>query len=323
MHDILIIGAGPAGLAVASEAASKGFKVGVLEKGCVANSFCRYPANTRFVSTSAEMSIGDVFFVSSGLTPNRHETIRYYQQVARRLNVELRLRHEALEIMGMDRAFITKCTDPLGKQLQLRSKKIVVATGVYEQPRLLHIAGEELPKVSHYYFEPFPYEGSKVMIVGGGDSAAETALELVAHNVEVTLVHRKMEFERVRPWTRAHLLKAIEDRKIAFFGGSLLKEIQEQQVLVWVKERGDQVFDNDFVLLMTGYSSNVEFLRNAGVTINDSDGRPAFFQESMETNLEGLYLAGAVQAGSELGEISISDYHRHAALIVKDILSKM
>lgn len=323
MYDILVIGAGPAGLAAASEASSKGFKVGVLEKGCIAHSFCRYPANTRFVSTSAEMSIGDVFFVSSGLTPNRQETIRYYQQVARKLSIEMRLRHRAIEVMGMDRAFITKCTDPLGKQLQLRSKKIVVATGVYDQPRQLHITGEELPKVSHYYYEPFQYEGSRVLIVGGGDSAAETALELIAHNVEVTLVHRKMEFERVRPWTRAHLLKAIEDRKIKFLGGSLLKEIQEQQVLVWVKERGDQVLDNDFVLLLTGYSADVEFLRNAGVTINDSDGRPAFFQESMETNVEGLYLAGAVQAGSELSEISIVSYHRQAELIVKDILSKM
>lgn len=323
MYDVLIIGAGPAGLSVAGEAAEKGFKTVLVEKGCIANSIFHYPIHMRFFSTAAQLSLPNYPLISAELHPTRLEALRYYQQIARRLDAEYMLRHRAVEILGGDNAFLTKCVTGNREEVQLRSKKIVVATGAFDQPRSLHIHGEDLPKVSHYYREPFVYEGSKVLVVGGGDSAAEAALELAANNVDVTLSYRKQEFTRLKPWTASSLELAIREKSVTFYGGSLIKEIHEDSVLLWIKERGDQLLENDFVLLMTGYIPDLEFLKKAGIYINDSDGLPAYFQENHESNISGIYLAGSVQCGVNIDSVPIHRFNEQGKTIIKNILSTM
>ena len=323
MHDLIIIGAGPAGLAVAAAADGKGFKTMILEKGCIANSLVYYPARMRFFSRAEQMSLAGIPFICQGGYPTRNEAVSYFQTVARRFSADIRLRHRALEILGAENAFLVKAEGPDGRQLQLRGKKIIIASGAFDSPRRLYIPGEDLAKVSHYYREPYQYEGARVVIAGGGDSAAEAALELIESNVQVTLVYRKQVFTRLRSWTQASLEAAIDNKRLTFYSGSLIKEIRDDSVLVWVKERGDQLIENDFVLLLTGYSPDVELLKQAGITMDDGASLPAYFEESLETNVSGIYLAGAVRTGTELGKAGFETFSGQAERIIHDILAKM
>ena len=323
MFDIIIIGAGPAGLSVAREASEKGFKIAVIELGCIAYSLTKFPKNMKFFSSAAQLALRGHIFTSAESNPGRNETIRYYQKIARLMNVTYYLWHEAYEILGSNNAFVVKCKNRNSMDVQLRAKKIVIATGSFHIPRILHVPGENLHKVSHYYKEPYLYEGMKVLVVGGGDSAAEAALELSANNVQVILSYRKEQFFRMKPWTYTRIQRAITEGDIQFLGGSLLKEIREDNVTIWVKEKGEQVFENDVVLLLTGYIPNIEFLKKAGINVNESDGKAAYFQETYEANIDGIYLAGIIQAGVELERILIENSRGHGEVIVADILSKM
>lgn len=323
MYDLIVVGAGPAGLAAAAAADTKGFKTVILEKGSIVNSILRYPRQMRFFSRASRMSLADIPFISSDGYPDRKEAIKYYQMVARRLSADIKLRHTVTEVMGADNAFLVKAALPAGGQVQIRGKKVIFAIGAYDSPRQLFIPGEELDKVAHYYSEPFFYEGSKVVVVGGGDSAAEAVLELIESNAEVTLVYRKAEFTRLRPWTQASLLDAIAQKRLTFYGGSLLKEIRAENVVVWVREKGDQVIENEYVLLLTGYTPDMELLKRAGITVDDGEQIPAYFEESLETNVAGIYLIGTVRTGTELSREGLHTFWEQGETIVRDILSKM
>jgi thioredoxin reductase (NADPH) len=323
MTDILVIGGGPAGLAVAREAGVKGFNTQIVEQDSIAGSLCRYPVSMQFVSPAEDLMVGGIPFISAGLHPVRNEAIRYYQKVARSIGAELRLGLRVFEIHGADNAFLVKCQDREGDEVQLRCKKVVVATGSFAAPRLLHIPGEDGRKVSHHYSEPFSCEGLDVLVVGGGDSAAEAALELAANNAAVTLSYRRREFTRLRPWTHAALEQAIREKRLKFHGGSLVREIRSRDVLLWIKEQGEQSLPNDFVYLLTGYLPDYELLGRTGVTLGDGEGAPAYFNESFESNIAGLYLAGALLGSQDPENVVIASFRRHAAAIVRDILSKM
>jgi len=323
MHDLIVIGAGPAGLAVAAVADKKGFKTVLLEKGCIANSLVYYPSRMRFYSRADQMALAGIPFICRGGYPTRDEAVTYFQTVARCFSVDIALRHRVTEVLGSVNAFLVKAEGPNGRQLEFRGKRVIITTGAFDTPRQLYIPGEELPKVSHYYNQPYQYEGSDVVVVGGGDSAAEATLELIESNAQVTLVYRKQNFTRLRPWTQAALENAIDNERLTFFGGSLLKEIREDTVLIWIKERGVQAIHNDFALLLTGYSPDIALLKRAGITIDDGASLPAYFEESLETNVAGMYLAGAVCTGTELGKQGFHSFPGQGERIVHDILSKM
>jgi putative YpdA family bacillithiol system oxidoreductase len=323
MYDLIIVGAGPAGLAVAAAAHSKGFKAVLLEKGCIANSIFHYPLQMRFFSRASRMSLAGIPFITSGGYPDRREALKYYQAIARQLSADILLRHRVTEVMGAENAFLVKADIQDQGQVQIRGKKIIFATGAFDTPRKLFIPGEELPKVSHYFSESFSYEGARVVVVGGGDSAAEAVLELIENNAMVTLVHRKKEFTRLRPWTQAALLHAIEQKRLVWHGGSLLREIRQDQVVIWVKEKGDQTVSNDRVLLLTGYMPDLDLLKRSGITVDDGEMVPAFFSENLESNVSGMYLVGTVRTGTELARAGIETFGEQADLVIRDILAKM
>ncbi len=323
MIDILIIGAGPAGLCIASEALEKGFKVVVVEKGCIANEIVKFQRDMVFRSRSRDFEIKNFPMISAGMYPTREEVLRYYHRFVRAINLEIKLRHTVQNIVGTDNAFLIKCLDHLGNEVHLHAKKVVLATGCLSAPNKLGILGEELDKVSHSYFEPYLYENSDVLVVGGGGSAAEVVIDLVAANAKVILSYRGTdEFKKVNGWDKAHLLDLIASETIVFYPQSTLKEVKEDSVLLEMKDRGEQMLRNDYVFMMTGYHADKDFFEKIGFTL-DKAGMPVTFSDSLETNLSGIYLTGVVAGDGELNSIAIKDHYAQASVIMKDILSKL
>lgn len=325
MHDVVVIGGGPAGLAVLAEATGAGLRCGLIEKSCLAGNICRYPQGLQFRSLAADFELEGLPLVTATAWPLRNEVIRYYQKAARRFeNVQLYLRHRASEVIGADNAFLVKCTNlQLGKEAQIRCRKVVIASGCYDQPRLLQITGETLPHVSHYYSEPWACEGANVVIVGGGDSAADAALEIASLARSLVLVYRGTDLSRIRPWVRESLERLIATGKLILHTGSKLNEIRDTQVVVQLKARGEQPLPADVVFLLTGYRPDDVLLQKSGITI-DLDGMvPVYFEETCETNIAGLYVAGAILGGAESGKVGIEKFHSHAQVIVRDIQSKI
>lgn len=325
MHDVVVIGSGPAGLAVLAEASRSGLRCGLVEKHCLAGNLCRYPHGLQFRSLSADFELEGMPLVTATAWPLRNEVIRYYQKAARRLeNIQMYLRHRASEVIGSDNAFLVKCTNlQLGKEVQIRCRKVVIASGCYDQPRLLQIAGETLPHVSHYYSEPWACEGANVVIVGGGDSAAEAALETATVARSLVLVYRGADLSRVRPWVRGSLERLIAAGKLVVHTEARLNEIREDRVIVQLKTRGEQSLPADAVFLLTGYRPDDVLLQKSGITI-DLDGMvPVYFEETCETNIAGMYVAGAILGGTLADSMGIEKFRSHAQVIVRDIQSKI
>ena len=325
MHDVLVIGGGLAGLTLAAAASRAGLHCGIVEKGCLVNNVCRYPVRLLFNSACPDFEIEGLPFIARGLRPQRDEVISYYQRLARRLDkVDFFLRHQALEVIGSDNAFLLKCHNgQTQKEAQLRSRKVVVASGCFDQPRLLQIAGESLPHVSHYYGEPWTFEGQRLVIVGGGDSAVEAAVELALAGARVTLVHRGADLERARPWTVTAFRELVRRQEAALHLSALLLEIREDRVTVRLKERGEQQFPCDAVLVLTGYRPSDELLQKIGITVDLGDMRPMFFEETCETNIAGVHVAGSILGGTLSGLIAVEKFREHAQVIVRDIQSNI
>jgi len=323
MIDILVVGAGPAGLCVASAAMEKGFNVTVIEKGCITNEIVKFQRSMVFRSRTRDFEIRDIPMISAGMYPTREEVLRYYHRFVRMVNLDIKLRHTVQDIVGSDNAFLVKCVDHQGYDVHLHAKKVVLATGCLAVPNPLGIPGEDLEKVSHSYFEPYLYENADVLVVGGGGSAAEVVIDLAAANAKVILSYRGTdEFPKVNSWDKAHLLDLIESETVVFYPESTLKEVKEDSVLIVMKDRGEQMVKNDFVFMMTGYGADKKFFETIGFTL-DKNGMPVTFSESLETNLAGIYLSGAVAGNGELNSVAIKDHCTHASIIMKDILSKL
>ena len=325
MQDILIIGSGPAGLAVASEASRQGLRCGVIEKGALVNSITRFPSSMQFFSPTPDFELAGFPFISQTGAPLRDEVIRYYQRSARRIeNTTYYLKYKATEVIGSDKAFLIKCTNLLlQKEAQLRSRKIVVASGCFDQPRTLQIRGEDMQHVSHYYHEPWDYEGLRVVVVGGGDSALEASIELALTGARVSHIYRGSELSRPQPWLKERFERLVSSRSIDFHSEANLLEIREDRVVLQFKIRGEQTLPCEAVLILTGYRPNDELLQKVGLTLDFAKLTPVFFPETCETNINGIYVTGALLAGTDFGTIAIEKYKEHAQAIVKDIQSKL
>jgi len=325
VQEILIIGSGPAGLAVAAEASSAGLHSGIIEKGALVNSITNYPTSMQFSSPTNHFEIASLPFITQTGYPLRNEVIRYYQRSARRLgNTGFFLKHRATEVLGSDKAFIVKCDNLLlHKEAQLRSRKVVIASGCFDQPRTLQIRGEDMPHVSHYYREPWDYEGLRVIVVGGGDSALEASIELATSGALVTHIYRGSQLTRPLPWLKERFERLVSSRVITYHPEANLMEIREDRVMLQLKIRGEQSIPCEAVLLLTGYRPSDELLQKAGVTLDWARLEPVYFQESCETNVGGIYVAGALLGGTDFGTISIEKYKEQAQIIVRDIQSKL
>ncbi len=321
--DVLVIGAGPTGMASAIEAQRAGFSVALVDKGCLVNSLFHYPANMVFFTTPELLEIGDIPFTSANQKPNRNEALEYYRNVAQHYQLDIRQYQRVIGVSGVDGAFRVHALDHHGKQLEYAARKIVVAIGYYDLPNYMRIPGEDLPKVMHYYGEPHPYFDADVLIIGAKNSAAIAALELWRRGARVTLVHRGPGIhQNVKYWIKPDIENRIKNREVTAYFNTCVEEIMPESVRIKTPE-GVLTLKNDFVFALTGYHPDYDFLRSLGIKLHEKDMRPACDPETFESNVPGIYVAGVVVAGSRTSEIFIENGRFHGRQIAADLKRKM
>ncbi len=319
LYDVVIIGGGPIGLACGIASQNSKLSYLILEKGCLVNSLYHYPVNMTFFSTSERLEIGDTPFVTTHPKPKRAEALEYYRRIQTKFDLNTRLFEEV--------CMVRKEADNLFKVITSKGeygcRNVIVATGFYDIPMYLDIPGENLPKVSHYYKDPHYYAGQHVIVVGASNSSIDAALETYRKGAHVTLVIRGSEVShRVKYWVRPDIENRIAEGSIRAYYHSELAEITAQEAVI--KTPGGLVrIVNDFVLALTGYRPNFEFLRQIGVHIpEDSTMIPEHSTTTMETNIKGIYLAGVVCGGLNTHLWFIENSRIHADMIIQDILHK-
>ncbi|HYX68941.1 MAG TPA: YpdA family putative bacillithiol disulfide reductase [Terriglobales bacterium] len=323
LFDVLIIGAGPTGLACAIEAQRAGLHPVLVDKGCLVNSIFRYPADMVFFTTPELLEIGDIPFASAHQKPTRQEALEYYRKVAEHYCLDTRLYQRVEQVNGHDGDFHVLTQDRHGQSHQYHARKLVVATGYYDLPNLLGVPGEELPKVFHYYREPHPFYGMDVLVVGGKNSAAEAALDLWRHGAHVTLAHRGPALhEHIKYWVRPDLENRIKNGEITAHFQSTVREIHPDCVLLSTPG-GPLRLKNDFVFALTGYHPDFDFLRALGIQLAPGENRPLCDPESLETTVPGLYVAGVIVAGSRTNEIFIENGRFHGRQIAAHLKQKL
>lgn len=331
-HDVIIIGAGPAGLAAAIAAKRAGLDFRVLEKGVLVNSLFHFPSQMVFFTTPELLEIGGLPFVTPRDKPTRDETLRYYRRVVDAYELDIAFGHTVTGLARDETSgapmFAVSVRDPDGRDDVRRSRTVLLATGTYDHANRLGVPGEELPHVSHYYTEPHPYYRKQVVVVGGKNSAAEAALDLYRTGAHVTLVHRRPELgASIKYWVKPDIENRIKEGSIQARFETRVVEIRETGVVVErVGEDGGgarTILPADGVFLLTGYLADLEFLERCGVAIDPESNVPSHDPETFETNVPGLYLAGSVVAGANRGEVFIENGRFHGRVVVEDIARKL
>jgi thioredoxin reductase (NADPH) len=322
IFDLLVVGAGPTGMACAIEAQKAGLRAVMVDKGCVCNSLFHYPSHMTFFTTPELLEIGDIPFPSTNAKPNRNEALQYYRHVAAYYKLDVRQYHRVDRVTGANGSFTVHTVDRFGRAGALQARKLAIATGYYDRPNYLHIPGESLSKVHHYYFDPHPYFATDVLVIGGKNSAAIAALELWRSGARVTLVHRDSEMhEHVKYWIRPDIENRIKNRDIKAYFCSKVVEITPDSVLIQTPQ-GRETVKNDFVFAMTGYHPDFEFLEALGVRLEGEDRLPACNPETLESNVPGIYLAGVIVAGARTNEIFIENGRHHGRQIAAALVGK-
>ena len=317
--DVIIIGAGPIGIACGIEAKKRGLDYLVLDKGPLVNSLYRYPLNMTFFSTAEKLEIGDVPFISHGNKPTRTEALEYYRRVVKQWGINLKLYTPVEGIKKSSDHF-----EVAAKGKKYKSKNIVIATGFYDSPYRLNVPGEELPKVLHYYKEAHPFFNMDIAVVGAANSAVDVALETQRKGAKsVTMIIRESEIgENVKYWVRPDVLNRIEEGSIKAYFNSNIIEITEKNIK-FKSEGKEVVIENDFVLAMTGYQPNFNMLKTIGVKFKeDSFKTPYYSSKNMQSNIKGIFLAGVVCGGLKTNKWFIENSREHAPLIMDYILKK-
>jgi thioredoxin reductase (NADPH) len=323
LFDVLVIGAGPTGLACAIEAQRRGFKTVAIDKGCLVNSLFHYPAGMVFFTTPELLEIGDMPFSSAHQKPTREEALEYYRKVAQYYRLDLRQYQEVASIEGQDGDFRITAFDQHDRGLAYRARKLILSTGYYDLPNLMGMPGEELPKVTHYYREPHPYAGCDVLVIGGKNSAAISALDLYRHGARVTLVHRGPGISsKVKYWIKPDIENRIKQGEIKAYFSSTVKEICTDDVLIQTPA-GEVRVKNEFVLALTGYHPDFDFLRGLGIRLSEDNCRPVCDPQTLESNVPGIHLAGVIVAGSATSEIFIENGRFHGRQIAEHLERKL
>ncbi|HET7439934.1 MAG TPA: YpdA family putative bacillithiol disulfide reductase [Terriglobales bacterium] len=321
--DVLIVGAGPTGLACAIEVQKIGLKALIIEKGCLVNSIYNYPANLVFFTTPELLEIGEIPFSTAHQKPNRQEALEYYRKVAEHYRLHVCQYQWVKTINGEDGNFRISASDRNGRIHDYRARKVVISTGYYDLPNMMGIPGEDLPKVHHYFREPHPFYDTDVLVVGGKNSAAEAALDLWRHGARVTLVHRHAHLhENIKYWVRPDEDNRIKNDEITAYFNSSVTEIGIDFVMLETPD-GPARVKNDFVFALTGYHPDFDFLTSIGIELFGPQCRPVCDPETLESNVPGIYVGGVIVAGSRTNEIFIENGRFHGKLIAEDLREKL
>jgi thioredoxin reductase (NADPH) len=316
-YDVLIVGAGPIGLACGIEARRRNLSHIVVDKGCLVNSIFHYPINMTFFSTSDRLEIGEVPFISHGTKPTRREALEYYRRVVSAWKLNVKTYERVINISGEMNNFQVET-----EKNSYLARMVIVATGYYDNPNLLMIPGEELPKVKHYYDEPHPYAYRKVVVIGGANSAVDAALELFRVGAQVTMVVREDSlWQGIKYWVKPEIENRINEGSIKAYFNSTVQKISEKSIEIKTPVKLITL-ENDFVFAMTGYHPDFDFLKKIGVQLeSDQYLSPNHDTETFETNRPGLFLAGVVCSGMETSRLFIENSREHAIKIF-DYLQK-
>jgi thioredoxin reductase (NADPH) len=322
VFDLLVVGAGPAGLSCAIEAKKAGLSVVVVDKGCLCNSIFHYPAQMTFFTTSELLEIGGLPFPSIHAKPSRNEALQYYRRAAAHFELDLLTYHRVERISGTDGAFTVHTLDRFGRPASLAARKLALATGYFDLPNRLDIPGESLSKVHHYYDDPHPYSGLDVAVIGGKNSAAIAALELWRAGARVTLVHRGPEVAaHVKYWIKPDLENRIVYGEIKACFNARVVEITPDALLLETPS-GPLTLQNDFVFAMTGYHPDFDFLTSLGVRFEGPNRLPVCNPETRESNVAGIYLAGVIVGGALTNDIFIENGRFHGQQIAAALTSQ-
>jgi thioredoxin reductase (NADPH) len=315
MIDVIVIGAGPVGLACAIEAAREGLRARVIDKGALVNSIVGYPARMEFFSTPELIEIGGHPFPIQGYKPTREEAVEYYRGVAAQEKLDIHLYERVLRVDGEAGDF--RVVTDRGTH---HGRHVVVSTGFFDQPNPLGVPGEHLPKVTHYYREPYPYVRQKVAVIGARNSAAKAALDCHRHGASVTLIVRSAVLsDKIKYWIKPDLENRIKEGSIRAYFGTTVEAIRESSVALRTPD-GPVEIDNDWVLAMTGYHPDYTFLEGLAIDIADDVYRtPVFDPATFETSRPGVYLAGTICGGYQTGRWFIENGRHHAQQIARHI----
>lgn len=319
LYDVIIVGAGPIGLACGIEAKKAGLRYLIIEKGCLVNSLYNYPLNMTFFSTSERLEIGGVPFISHGPKPNRAESLEYYRRVCSSWELNVHLYEKVLSIQPDNDIHVVSTAR--GKY---STRAVILSLGFYDLPYLLNVPGEDLPKVKHYYDEPHPYFNQNIVVVGAANSAVDVALETYRKGANVTMVIREPSIlDSVKYWVRPDIENRIKEGSIKAYFNSQIVEIKPSSVVIKTPERTFEQ-ENDFVLAMTGYQPPFQFMKDCGIRFHD-DGyhTPVYSEETMETNVKNLYLAGVVCGGLKTNKWFIENSRVHAEMVITNLKTKL
>ena len=317
-YDLIVVGAGPCGIAVGAAAEKAGLSCVLFDKGCVTSSLLSYPYYMTFFSTAVLLEVGEVSFTIPNAKPTRREALAYYRKVIEQCGIKVRQYEEVVDISGEDGAFSVTTRLANGDRVDHLASAVVLATGVFHEPNYLGAAGEDLYKVCHYYKEPYPYYDQDVLVVGAGNSAVESALEMFRNGARVSLVHFLDKIDSgVKAWVVPDISNRIEKGEIPVYWRHRVAEIKPKTVVLQSEDDGtEQEILNDFVVALTGWRADHTLLKSLGVAIDPETAIPEHDKITMETNISGLYIAGVMAAGHNANKIFIENGREHGELIV-------
>lgn len=315
--DVIIIGAGPIGIACGLEAKKRNLNYLIIEKGPLVNSLYHYPTNMTFFSTSEKLEIDNIPFISNNPKPTKREALEYYRRIATSNELKVQLFEKVEKVSQQEGVYEVNSS-----KATYFTKNIIIATGFYDIPNPLNVPGEDLPKVTHYYNDPHYYAGQDVAVIGASNSSVDAALEVFRKGGNVSMIIRgKSIGERVKYWVRPDIINRIEEGSISAYYESELKEIRDNEIEI-SSPKGNQVLKNDFVLALTGYQPNFAFLKSMGITLGETEKKiPTYNPQTMETNQKGIYLAGVICGGLETHKWFIENSRIHAKIIMENINS--
>jgi len=318
-EDVIIIGAGPCGLAAAISIKKIGGNPLIIEKGNIVNAIYNYPTHQTFFSTSEKLEIGNIPFVTENYKPKRNQALVYYREVAKREHLRINAYEKVNEVQKLSDGRLKVVTD----KAVYSASSVIIATGYYDQPNYMNVPGEDLPKVFHYFKEAHPYFDKDVCVIGGKNSSVDASIELVKAGARVTVLYRGSKYsESIKPWILPEFDSLVRKGIIFMEFEANVKEITNNSV-VYSKHGKQKTIKNDFVFAMTGYHPELQFLKTMGIKIDDATGRPLYNEETMETNTEGIYIAGVIAAGNNANEIFIENGRFHGDLIAKVMFEKI